>query len=230
VRIVLVIAFAACAHAAPRERVERTAPTAPAAPTAGEWVDLETMSVDLATRRVRPRAPDVAPALEDGRLEVTHANATTTVRDLEQRGAAMTFEESVRWVGGYLWSSGDVLVSSERRLARIELASTDPRYVGNVVWELPPLAGSRGTAVLIGPRDASPIERPKHVAFAGYEPSGDAPVEVALVEALARDVERARVVGPSPCSRREVRLLEGPPLVVVVACPEGAVVERPFAP
>jgi hypothetical protein len=65
---------------------------------------------------------------------------------------------------------------------------------------------------------------PKLVAFAGYEPEGDAPVEIAVVEALARTSARYTMTANGrECSHREVRLLERfRAVVVIVACPEGA--------
>jgi hypothetical protein len=147
------------------------------------------------------------------------------VRDVAQSHAEQTFTEAVRWVGGYLWSSGDLFLSSDRRIARIEFTSTDPKFTGSTVWEQPPLAGHRGTALLMG----SPDQSLKLVAFAGWEETGDAPVEIAVIEALQRESHRFTIAATHrACSRREVKLIMWRPrdLVVIVACPEGAIVEH----
>ena len=104
------------------------------------------MSVNLRDKRVRTLDRDILEYSEP-RLEITHTANATTVRDVEQTGAKMTFHESVRWVGGYLWSSGDLILSSDKRLVRIEFTSTDPKYVGSTIWRQPPLAGSRTAAL-----------------------------------------------------------------------------------
>ena len=194
---------------------------------ASAWIDLDTMSVNLRDKRVRTLQ---RASLEYGepRLEITHAANATTVRDIEQPGAKMTFHESVRWVGGYMWSSGDLILSSDKRLVRIEFTSTDPKYVGSTIWQRPPLAGSRTAALLLGASDRSPIEVAKHIAFAGYEPSGDAPIEVAVIEALARESFHSTLAVHRSCSKREVRMVMWRPrdVAVVIACPEGADIEH----
>jgi hypothetical protein len=191
------------------------------------WTDLDTMSVNLRDKRVRMLDRAILEYSEP-RLEITHTAHATTVRDIDQPGAKMTFHESVRWVGGYLWSSGDLILSSDKRLVRIEFTSTDPKYVGSTIWEKPPLAGSRTAALLLGAGDRSPNEVAKHIAFAGYEPSGDAPIEVAVIEALARESFRSTLTTRRSCSKREVRMLMWRPrdLAVIVACPEGADIEH----
>ncbi len=190
------------------------------------WVDLETMSVNLRDKRVRSLHHVIEPA--EPRLEITRGrDGATTVVDAES-AAAMTFHESIRWAGGYLWSSGDLLLSTDRRLVRIEFTSTDPVSVGRTVWEEAPLTGSHTAALLIGPVHPSPNEAPKFVAFAGYEPSGDGPVEVVVIEALGRTRLRKTLAVHRRCSRREVLVIAWRPreLAVVVACPEGADIEH----
>ena len=212
----------ACGDAAPPRTPRSVAPP----DDATAWVDLQTMSVNLRDKRVR--ALQQAIVSEEPRLEITHhPSGATTVRDVETN-ATMTFRDGVRWAGGYAWSSGDLILSTEKRLVRIELTSTDPKYVGSVIWQKPPLAGSRTAALLLGKVDASPNEADKRIAFAGYEPSGDAPIEVAVIEALGRDSFRATLAIHRSCSKREVRILSwsAPEIAVVVACPEGADIER----
>jgi hypothetical protein len=224
------VLFVACASPSPRAitiaSAEPTGGTKLVAPPDDEtaWVDLETMSVNLRDKRVRTLHRVIEPA--EPHLEVTRGrDGEVTVR---VSNAKMTFYESIRWVGGFLWSSGDLLLATDKRLARVEFTSTDPALVGRTIWQEAPLAGSRTTALLMGPVDRSPNAVPKRVAFAAYEPDGDAPVEVAVIEALGRDSFRTTLATRRRCSRREVLLIEWRPreLAVVVACPEGADVEH----
>lgn len=190
-------------------------------------------------------------SIRDGRILVVEGAATTTVVDVVRaagvrggtslpRGVAQTFDEAVRWIDGFVWSSGDLVLSSDKRLARIELTSTSPEYVGTVVWSLPPLAGARGGGLLTGAADRSPNEEEKYICFFGYDPDRSTPVALALVEALARGKDgtspRERFRGTveplgRACGPREVRLLQdGAAIIVIVACAEGAVVERRSLP
>jgi hypothetical protein len=178
----------------------------------------------------------------ENRLLVLRGERSTTVVDLMQAtsrsnprrtklplGIAQTFDESVRWVGGYYWSSGDLLLSSDKRLARIEFQSTAPDYNGSIVWTRPPVRGSQGGAVLTGPVDKGPNVAPKHVVFYGYEPNGRTPVEIAIVEALASVAGRGFVQPPdAPCAHREVGAVSAGAgeVTILVACEEGAVVEE----
>jgi hypothetical protein len=183
--------------------------------------------------------PPTRTSMPEPRILIIEGRASTTVIDVmlalvepnsgrPALGGAQTFHEAVRWVGGYTWSSGDLIVSSDRRVARVEFTSTDREHVGSVVWSVPPLAGSRGEGILTGGLDESPNEVAKAVVLAGFDPSADSPVELEMVEALGRSQWRSHVAPVGVAGGdREVRLLDrGAEILAVVASARGAVVER----
>lgn len=167
-------------------------------------------------------------SIEDGHIFVVQGATSTTVMDLERaalvsrRGRmGQTFNEAARWAGGYTWSSGDLILTSDKRLARIEYTSTSPEYVGSTVWSLPPIPGTQGGALLTGPVDQSPQWSDKRICFYGFDPERDEPVSIAIVEALARDPAGSNKsaaifrgsVAPlgRACGSREVRIMDEEP-------------------
>lgn len=156
----------------------------------------------------------------DDRILVVMRTESTTIVDLVQafyRQASHTFDEPVRWVGGYRVANADLLVSSENQLAKIELGDT----FGGTLWTRPPLRGSRGDGLIVA----------DHAVVVGFDPSGG-PVEMAIVTNDAETWRGPVALLEGRCSKREVKLVHdfAASFFVVATCDARAVVETRRVP
>lgn len=154
----------------------------------------------------------------DPRVLVVRERTQTVVVDLwlalmpfdrggPRPGAIQVFPESMRWVA---YDQGDLVVSSNRRLARLEFV-TGERWRGHALWTRSRLHGARGAGVRL-PDDSYVV--------AGFD-DRDGPIELAAFDSLAQEEWRATVAGPS-CGSRDVSLRsEQTGVAVEVACATG---------
>ena len=172
---------------------------------------------EVLAQRLRERPVDVWQP--DPRVLVVRERSETVVVDLwlalmpldrggAWPGAIQTFAESMRWVA---YDQGDLVVSSNRRLARLEFV-TGARWRGHALWTRPRLRGARGAGLRL-PGDSYVV--------AGFD-ARDGPIELAAFDSFGQDEWRATVAGPS-CGSRDVSLRsEQAGVAVDVACATGA--------